>query len=277
MRPVSASLAERLEMIGASAGGEVAVALRHLERGERYDRLAEQPFVAASTIKLPILVALHDAAARGALHLDERVRLRPEDQVTGSGVLQLLSPGLELPLRDLAELMIAVSDNAATNMILERVGIAAVNACIAALGLRQTRVHRGLQVVPAGVSEFNTVTAADLTELLVLIAQGRAVSWEACRRMVGTLKRQQINDALPALLPDAEGAGSGALGALPRWELAHKTGGILGYQHDVGLLYLPGQTIALSVLTHGCGGARAARARIAEVGLAVWEAYGPVA
>lgn len=271
MRPVSAALAERLETIGASAGGEVAIALRHLERGERYDRLAEQSFVAASTIKLPILVALYDAAARGALHLDDRVRLRPEDQVTGSGVLQLLSPGLDLPLRDLAELMIAVSDNAATNLILERVGIDAVNACMAGLGLRQTRVHRGLQIIPAGVSQFNTVTAAELADLLLLIAQGRAVSWEACRRMVASLKRQQINDALPALLPDADGA----VGALSRWELAHKTGGIPGYQHDVGLLYLPGQTIALNVLTHGCGTAREARARIAEVGLAVWEAYAP--
>jgi beta-lactamase class A len=248
----------------------MALVVRHLERGERYEHLADEPFAAASTIKLPILVALYDAAARGAVRLERRRRLRPEDQVTGSGVLQLLTPGVRLPLRDLAELMITVSDNAATNMILEVLGIEQVNACLAGLGLRHTRVHRPLQVVPVGAGTPNTVTAGELAELLERLATGRLVSWEACRRMVATLKRQQLNDALPALLPQPEGT---AVGALPAWEFAHKTGGIPGHQHDVGLLYLPGQTIVVCVLTRGCGPAREARRRIAEVGRAVFDAY----
>ncbi len=254
-------------------GGEMAISLRHVERQEAYDHVPDRPFIAASTIKLPILVALYDAAAAGRVRLDERVRLRDEDQVTGSGVLQLLTPGVRLPLRDLAELMITVSDNAATNMILERLGVEAVNACLDRLGLVATRVLRGLQIIPADGKGHNTVTAGELTGLLVRLAQGRVVSWEACRRMVATLKRQQVNDALPALLPDPEDEPSPPLGALPTWELAHKTGGIPAHQHDVGLLYLPGQTIALSVLTRGCGPARAARALVARVGRAVWDAY----
>ena len=265
-------LAEALDRIAEGAGGPVAVAVRHLQREERYDRRSDEPFVAASTIKLPILVALHDAAARGVLRLDSRLRLRPEDQVTGSGVLQLLSPGVRLPLRDLAELMIAVSDNTATNMLLRRLGTEAVNACLERLGLRLTRVRRPLQVVPADGVLPNTVAAGELADLLACIAQGRAVSWEACRRMIATLKRQQHNDALPALLPAAP---EEAVGAIPAWELAHKTGGIPGHQHDAGLLYLPGQTVAVAVLTRGCGSPRQARVRIAEVGLALWRAYGP--
>lgn len=275
-RPVPEALRLRLDALvaEANAGGEMAVVVRHLERGEAYACAGELPFIAASTIKLPILVALYDAAARGRVRMDEGIDLRAEDQVTGSGVLQVLSPGVCLPLRDLAELMIVVSDNAATNMILQRVGIGEVNACLRGLGLQQTSVVRPLQVIPAHAEGFNTVTAGELADLLGLIAQGQAVSWDACRRMIATLKRQQVNDALPALLPDPEDGPEPPLGAFPLWEMAHKTGGITGHQHDVGLLYLPGQTIVICVLTRGCGSGAVARALIARVGLAVWEGYG---
>ena len=275
-RPGLAVLSGRLDAIVEQAGGEMAIVVRDLASAvTRYERHAEQAFPAASTIKLPILVALYDAAARGEVRLDSPCRLLPEDQVTGSGVLQLLSPGVDLPLRDLAELMITVSDNAATNMILDRLGAERVNACMTALGLNRIRVFRKLQVIPAEIAQPNTVTAGELAELLERLALGRAVSFEVSRRMIATLKRQQINDALPALLPDPEDGDGGAVGALPTWELAHKTGGIPGHQHDVGILYLPGATLAICVLTRNCGRAREARQRIAEVGRAVFDAYCP--
>lgn len=272
---VPEALRVRLEALLAEAaarGGELALSLRHLERGDRYDHAAAEPFAAASTIKVPILVALYDAAARGAVALDRRLRLRAEDQVTGSGVLQVCSPGLRLPLRDLAELMIVVSDNTATNMIVECLGIDAINACLERLGLRQTRLVRTLQVIPAGAVGVNTATAGEMADLLALIARGQAVSWDACRRMVATLKRQQQRDALPALLPEAT-APLAPLGTLPAWEFAHKTGAITGHRHDVGILYLPGQSIVLCVLTRDCGPGRRAGDLIARVGLAVWETY----
>ncbi len=273
MAAVAQGLRTALEALAAEAagrGGEMAISLRHLERDEAYDHLAQEPFVAASTIKVPVLVALYAAAAEGRLRLDQEVALRAEDQVGGSGVLQVLSPGVRLPLRDLAELMIVVSDNTATNLLLERIGIDAVNACMAALGLETTRVLRALQVVPVGAKGSNTVTAGELSELLARLAQGRAVSWDACRRMVATLRRQQLREGLPGLLPPARGA---AVGSLPAWELAHKTGSLSDHEHDVGLLYLPSQTIALSVLTRRCGPGRAARSLIARAGRAVFDAY----
>lgn len=257
----------------AEERGVVAISLRHLEGDEAFDHRADEPFVAASTIKLPVLVALYDAAARGRVVLDARVPLRVGDQVTGSGVLQLLSPGARLSLRDLAELMIVVSDNAATNMLLAHLGIPEINACLEAMGLRRTRVLRGLQIIPANSPGYNSVSAGELTSLLVAIARGKAVSWEASRRMVATLKRQQVNSALPALLPDPEDVEDAAVGAIPAWELAHKTGSIPGHEHDSGILYLPGQTIVLTVLTRGCGEGRLARQWIARVGRAVWAHY----
>ena len=273
MGAVARGLQSALDALVAEAagrGGEVAISLRHLERDEAYERLAQEPFVAASTIKVPVLVALYAAAAQGRLRLDEEIALRAEDQVTGSGVLQVLSPGVRLPLRDLAELMIVVSDNTATNLLLERIGIDAVNACMEEMGLQVTRVLRALQVVPVGARGSNTVTAGELATLLLRLAQGQAVSWDACRRMVATLRRQQLRHGLPALLPPARG---GTVGALPIWELAHKTGSLSDHEHDVGLLYLRGQTIALAVLTRRCGPGPGARSLIARVGRAVFDAY----
>ena len=272
-QPDVSAMAARLDAIAARAGGDMAIVVRDLTGVARYERRADEAFTAASTIKLPILVALYDAAARGEVRLHQPCRLCAEDQVTGSGVLQLLSPGVRLPLRDLAELMITVSDNAATNMILDRLGVDGVNACLQALGLKQTRVFRKLQVIPTDIAQTNTVTAGELADLLERLARGRAVSYEASRRMVATLKRQQINDALPALLPDPEDGGEGPVGALPEWELAHKTGGIPNYHHDVGILYLASVTMVICVLTRNCGPAREARRRIAEVGRVVFEAY----
>lgn len=266
------ALRDALDALVARAeavGGRMALDVRHLEGGWTYAHRAEEAFVAASVIKLPVLVALYEAAAAGRMRLDRRVRLRAEDQVTGSGVLQFLSPGLRLPLRDLAELMIVCSDNAATNILLRVLGVEAVNACLDALELRTSRLRRPLQVVPAGAGEPNRITARDMAELLVRLASGQAVSFEACRRMIATLKRTQAADGLPALLP---GPPAGPVGAPPPWEWAHKTGSVTGYEHDVGLLYLPGQTVAVAALSAGCGTPRQARALLAEVGRAVFGA-----
>jgi beta-lactamase class A len=261
----------RLVEEATGQGGEVAVVVRHLERGDRWEHGADVVFAAASTIKVPILAGLYEAAHEGVLRLADRVAVEAEDQVTGSGVLQVLSPGVELPWRDLAERMVVVSDNAATNKILRAIGTERVNRLLDRIGCPRTRVVRPLQVIPADAEGTNTVTAGEYATLFERLAEGRIVSWEACRRMVATLKRQQLNDALPALLPDP--LAGRPLGAIPAWEMAHKTGGIPGYQHDGGILYLPGQTVVVVACTRGLGSGRQARGWIARVGRAVWEAY----
>ncbi len=261
---------ESIEAICAAVGGNVAVALEHVERGVRWERLADQPFVAASVIKLPLLAAAYEAAAEGRLRLDEPVRWEPEDQVLGCGVLRELTPGGTLPLRDLLALMVVVSDNTAANLVLERVGVTAVNDFCARHGLVGTRLVRPLMIVPEGAVGTNRVTAADIAGLLARLARGEVVSWDASRRMIDILKRQQFRDGIPALLP--EPAAERPLGSLPPWEVANKPGAIDGYQHDVGLVYLPGQCFALAVLTSGLAAA-AAKATIAQVARAAYDHF----
>jgi beta-lactamase class A len=263
-------LRDRVEGIAAACGGTFGVAIEHVQTGWRLSVRGSEPFVAASVIKVPIMAAVYREAAAGRLRLEERLRLRPEDQVLGSGVLKDLSPGLRLTVADLVTLMIAVSDNTATNMLLRRIGVDAVNAAMQAWGLTGSRLLYPLMVVPERRSGFNTVTADDMTSLLVRIARGQCVSWDASRRMIDVLKRQQDNERLPAMLPPVP---DGPPGSIPPWEVAHKTGTVTGVAHDVGIVYMPGQAFAISVLTRDVAdGARANRA-IAAIARAAFDAF----
>jgi len=273
-----ATLQTQLEQLAADVqaqGGEIGVAIRHLERGEHFEHHAQEPFTAASTIKVPILVALYAGVDRGDIHLETEVRVQPEDQVGGSGVIHLFSPGAPFTLRDLATLMITVSDNSATNMIIDRLGMERINGVLQAMGMEKTRVVSKLMIVRSPSTGSNTVTAGELTDLLTAIAGGQVISQDACQRMMAILKRQQINDALPSLLPPALPPGA-PLGALRWWEMAHKTGSIARHEHDCGVLFIPGQTIVITVLTRGLTNQEGKRV-IARVGRAVYDAYAGVA
>src|SRR6185503_14222255 len=105
----------------------------------------DEQFPSASTIKIHILTALLRAAERGELALDERISLTPDLRVAGSGVITYLEHPLELSLYDIAVLMILVSDNTATNICIQRVGMAKVNALIGEFGLKQTALRRLMQ------------------------------------------------------------------------------------------------------------------------------------
>jgi len=112
-----------------------------LETGERIERRGDEPFPTASLIKVPILVALFDEVEKGNISLDDRVRVLKVDKVPGSGMLQHFHDGLEVTIGDLAMLMITISDNTATNMLLDRVPMRRVWEKMEALGLPRTKVH----------------------------------------------------------------------------------------------------------------------------------------
>ncbi|MGH2614774.1 MAG: serine hydrolase, partial [Thermomicrobiales bacterium] len=116
--------------------GEIAFAAANLATGEEVARNAERPMPTASVFKLPLLAEVYRQVNAGDLDLDERVTLRAEDVVMGSGILRDFGPGLQPTLRDLAMMMIVVSDNSATNLLLDRVGgPERVNATMRELGL----------------------------------------------------------------------------------------------------------------------------------------------
>ena len=254
-----------VEAILATAGPsvDVAVAVRAIESGTSWAVNGETPFPAASTIKAAILVALYRAVDAGRVDLERRVAVDAAAKVLGSGVLTWLADGLALSIRDLAFLMIAISDNTASNLVIDAVGLAAVRATIADLGLRGTELNRRfIGCLPDPGMPENWTTAADLAHLFAAIATDRAASPAACAAMRATLALQQHRARLPRLLPET-------------FAYAGKTGSLPGIAHDAGLVTTPRGTLALAILTRGCADpwvadeliGRVARAAIVDAGL----------
>jgi beta-lactamase class A len=237
-----------LQVLSQRTHGTLGVAARNLQTGEEVTWQAERAMPTASTFKFPLLVELFAQAEAGALDLDERVPLQADDQVGGSGVLRDLLPGLKPTLRDLAMLMIVVSDNSATNMLLDRVsGPPAVTAAMQALGLPSIVVNRRLIFSGAPRGPVAEAAPQDLMGLAAMLAGGSLVSSEASRQMRAIMARQHHHDQFPrylALLPYA------ADNEQPRLLRAlNKTGSNGGLRADVGLVQVgDADLIAFSVV-----------------------------
>jgi beta-lactamase class A len=237
-----------LQVLSQRAQGTLGVAARNLETGEEITWQAERSMPTASTFKFPLLFEVFAQAEAGTLNLDERVPLLAQDQVGGSGALRDLLPGLQPTLRDLAMLMIVVSDNSATNMLLERVGgPVAVNAAMKALDLPSIVVNRRLMFSAAPRGPVAEAAPQDMMKLAVMLAEGRLVSAEASREMRAIMARQHDHDQFPrylALLPYAED------NEQPRLlRVFNKTGAIGGLRADAGLVQVGDErTIAFSLV-----------------------------
>jgi beta-lactamase class A len=198
----------RVREVAERFSGDLGVFAKHLGTGETVAWNADARFPTASVIKVAIMVEAFDQISRGALAADGMVRVRDAAKVGGSGVARELHDGAELTVRDLIRLMIVVSDNTATNLLLERVGVASVNARLAAYGLKDTRLFRPTfgkraEVDPELEREFGLgmSTPREMASLLEMIATGRAVNRSASAEMCAILEAQQDGRMLPRRLP----------------------------------------------------------------------------
>jgi beta-lactamase class A len=240
-------LADALKARAAKGPGQIFLYAKHLDGGQAVSLRGDEKVRTASTIKLPILVELYAGAAEGRWNLDEEVTLRKEDIVSGSGVLRELSPGTKLKLRDVADLMIVVSDNSGTNVVLEKISADRVNARMDALGLPATRSMRkvrgdGTQLAPAqgwskaGLLEENkkyglgSSTSLEMVKLLEMLHAGRV---KGSAEIIEILKRQQYT----------EGMGR----RLGKYKIASKSGSLDHLRSDVGIIYAESGPIALAI------------------------------
>jgi beta-lactamase class A len=274
--PPLATLAERVDQVVREGGGgerRVAIAFADLGSGETLMRLEHASFHAASTMKVPVMVALWAAIDRGELTLEQPVAVRNEFKSIADGSPFSLDAkedgdpelyaalGGTRPLAELMRRMIVRSSNLATNLLIELAGAARVDATMRGLGVLEIRVLRGVEDGKAYEKGLNnTVTAHDLLLVLRAIAQGRAVSAAASAGMIEILRRQEFNEKIPAGLP----AGVA---------VAHKTGDITGIHHDAAIVWPAAgkPPYLLVVLTSGFADEAAANRTIAAVSRAVWE------
>jgi beta-lactamase class A len=244
-------LENELRAIGAGYSGKWTCALTDLSAGERIAIDEEDVMPTASLIKTPVLVALYQAVHDGKLSLSERVRYGAEHHCLGSGVLQYLDPGVELSVRDAAALMMMISDNAATNMCIDLVGLDCVNEEMRRRGLRQTELKLRLGDPGIGMEGRNMAvsSAADIVRLLTQIERHECVSPEADEDMLRIMRRCQGRAELSRLLPWNE------LNMLPRhrenW-VAEKGGSFMnGVRTSGAIFHGPRATFVMSAFCEG--------------------------
>ncbi len=278
--PALERLRLQIEQALSAARGDVGVAIKHLETGVEVGIRPDEPFPLASAFKLPILVEVYAQERAGTLKFDDVHRLEPRDQHIGSGdiAVNFDLPGVALDVRNLANLMMMVSDNSATDVLLTRVGAANVTARMRALELNSIRVDRTTQELILDYGGQDTerlkglsakalrplirrppedeaarlardtryandprdqASPADMTRLLDLLWRGQVVDADASASILELMKRCRTGAAR-------------IKGLLPRdTVVAHKTGSVGGTIDDVGIMYLPHDAghVAISVLS----------------------------
>jgi beta-lactamase class A len=244
------ALQARLQSRIQGFAGTVALHARNLDTGREVGLEPDRRVRTASTIKLPIACALAAEVAAGRARWDERLVIRAQDKVSGSGVLSEFTDGESVSLRDAMVLMIVVSDNTATNLILDRVKADTVNEFMASLGFEATHSMRkirgdGTQLKPAeGWSRegdkaenkrfgIGSSTPREMVRLLELLEQGKIVDAATSRELLAVLERQQYKDGI--------GRKAGEL------RVASKSGSLDALRSDVGIVYSPAGRIAIAI------------------------------
>jgi beta-lactamase class A len=241
-KPVPAWLDRRVRAEVAGFKGNVSLYAKNLDTGAVYEFGGDEPVRTASTIKLAVMVEAFARVAEGKAKWSDELVLSKEARYAGSGVLNELTDGLRLSLRDAVTLMMELSDNTATNMVLDHLSTDAVNARMESLGFKQTRIMR--RVGGGGVSKEGQVeankryglgrtTPHEMATLVERLERGEVVSPAVSKEMIDLLKREQGTN--------------GIWRNLWRLDKATKSGALDALRSNVGVIYHPRGRIALAV------------------------------
>lgn len=203
-------------------GDKVAVAVMSVDGNERVDLNGDERFVSASMIKLLILAEFIDEVDSGAISLDDTHTSKASDIVGGTGVIQTDAIGTSYTYGDLARLMIASSDNVATNVLIDVMGFDAINTKAKELGLEKTKLNRKMMQLDSGVENY--ISANDAANILRKIARGELGSKKLCDKAKHYLLQQTDKAGLAQGLPSEV-------------DFAHKTGSLDSKRHDGGIVY----------------------------------------
>lgn len=269
----------RIEALAAEFPGVAGVAAEHLTTGARVAVGDRVVFPTASMIKIFVLYELLRQHERGDASLDERITLRDRDRTLGSGLLVACDEGLNPTLRDLALWMMAISDNTATNLLIDRLGIYAINAAIREAGLRQTELRNRIDFDLIRQSNDNLAvgTPRDFCDFLVRLWRGEILSAGSVQTMLAIMRVQKYIEPFRRFLPYNPYAEE--FGERQDLWIASKTGSLKGMRGQAGLFGTPKGVYALAVMTKDCPdptptidhpGARF----LSEVSRLVYEAWG---
>lgn len=233
----SAKLTQDLNAAAVAHDGVMGIYVKDLTNGEIFAVNADTIFPQASSIKIPILIALMRQAQAGKVSLTDRVEIHRAGLVGGSGVLQFFSDGgSSVSLRDLAVLMIVLSDNSATNLLIDHVGMNDVNSMLNSLGLHQTRLARKMiDVAAERADRENHSTPREMATLVEMLSDGKLLDPEHTKSAIEILEYPK-ESPLRAGVPESI-------------TVAEKPGSLSGAQCDTGIVFLEGRPYVISVMT----------------------------
>jgi len=247
--------------IDRNLDGVMGVAILDLTDGHRYLLHENAVFPQASSIKICVLVELYRQAQQGKLKLTDLYIFDPRDVVQDSDIMAGLTPGItKITLRDLATMMVAVSDNAATNVLIDRIGMENVNTFLSSQGLSQTRLRRKMMDVKAAAEgRENTSTPAEMMKLLESIYRGQILNKEMTDdffKVLSTHKESFIPRGLPEGL-----------------KIANKPGELEGVRNDSGVVFVENRPYVICIMTTYLRRERDGEEAISNVSLAGWRMF----
>ncbi len=254
-------LESSIQQVDQHLDGVMGVAIEDLTTGDHYFLHEDEVFAQASSIKITVLANLYLQAQKGKLKLTDLYVVQSSDLVPDSDIMNGLTPGVtRLTLRDLATMMVAVSDNAATNVLIDRVGIANVNAMLDSLGLTHTRLRRKMMDLQAAKEgRENISTPREMMTLLDAIFHGKILNQEFRDdffKILSTNKDSWIPRELPADL-----------------KIANKPGSLEAVRNDSGLVFVEGRPYVICVMTAYLRNERDGEAAISTVSLDAWRLF----
>jgi beta-lactamase class A len=241
--------------------GVMGIAIEDLTTREHFFLHEDEVFAQASSIKITVLANLYAQAQQGKLKLTDLYTVQSSDLVPDSDIMNGLTPGVtRVTLRDLATMMVAVSDNSATNVLIDRVGMQNVNAMLDSLALTHTRLRRKMMDLKAAKEgRENVSTPREMMQLLDAIYRGKVLNKESTAdffKMLSTHKDSFIPRDLP-----------------PDLEIANKPGELEAVRNDSGIVFVEGRPYVICVMAAFLRNERDGEEAISKVSLATWRMF----
>jgi len=241
--------------------GVMGLAIADLTTGDHYYLHEDEVFAQASSIKITVLANLYLQAQEGKLKLTDLYTVQSSDLVPDSDIMNGLTPGVtRVALRDLATMMVAVSDNSATNVLIDRVGMQNVNAMLDSLGLTHTRLRRKMMDLEAAKQgRENISTPREMMTLLDAIYHGKVLNKQSTDdffKMLSTNKSSFIPRDLP-----------------PDLKIANKPGELEAVRNDSGIVFVEGRPYVICVMTAFLRNEREGEEAISKVSLETWRMF----
>lgn len=254
-------LGSKIVQIDQNLDGVMGVAIEDLTTGDHYFLREDEVFAQASSIKITVLANLYLQAQQGKLKLTDLYTVQSSDLVPDSDIMNGLTPGItRVTLRDLATMMVAVSDNAATNVLIDRVGMENVNAMLDSLGLTHTRLRRKMMDLEAAKQgRENVSTPREMMTLLDAIYHGKLLNKESTADFFKVLSTNK-ESFIPRDLP-------------PDLKVANKPGELEAVRNDSGVVFVAGRPYVICVMTSFLRNEREGEEAITKLSLETWRMF----